>query len=66
MDATKHFDRFDGDVTWHVALHMGFAVALIVVFNTFFLKILSRTFQKLRSISALGSLQRMVLVKVTR
>ena len=33
LDATN-FDRFDWDESWHVALHMGIPVTLIVVLNT--------------------------------
>ena len=43
LDPTKYFDRFDWDVTWHVALYFGFPVALVVLHNTFY-RNLSRTF----------------------
>ena len=44
LDATKYFDRFDWDVTWHFALYFGFPVALVVLLNTFY-RNLSRTFK---------------------
>ena len=44
LDATKYFDRFDWDVTLHVALYFGFPVALVVLLDTFY-RNLSRTFK---------------------
>ena len=61
LDATKYSDRFDWDMTWHVALHMGFPVAPIVMGQQ-----ISPVLLKLRSISVLSALQPIVLVKVSR
>ena len=59
LDTTKYFDRFDWDVTWHVALCFGFLVALVVLLNTFY-RNLSRTFKVAQNF---GLLQPMVLDK---